>query len=60
MTKFVKSQDFSTATVDQNDTRLTILPNNSLLIKDYNFDGYVYGFTPYIRGGAIQYTVDLN
>ena len=59
-TKYFRSQDWSTSPVDQNDTRVSISSNNSLLIKDYSYDGHAYAFTPLIRGGAIQFTVDVS
>jgi len=31
-----------------------------MLIKDYDWDGQQFAFKPYLRGGAMQYTVDLS
>ena len=60
VTKYIKSQDWSTLTIDQNDTRMTVAANNSIIIKDDKFDKHYYGFKPRLRGGAVQYTVDLS
>ena len=59
-TKSVRSQVWTTSPVDQNDRRVTVNNNNSVLIKNQAFDGYEYAYKPYIRGGAIEYTVDLS
>ena len=58
--KYFRSQDWTDAPVDQSDTRVQVKNNNSLLIKNQAFEGYEYAYKPYIRGGAIEYTVDLS
>ena len=58
--KYFRSQDWTDAPVDQSDTRVQVKNNNSLLIKNQEFEGYEYAYKPYIRGGAIEYTVDLS
>ena len=58
--KYFRSQDWTDAPVDQSDRRVQVKNNNSLLIKNQEFDGYEYAYKPYIRGGAIEYTVDLS
>jgi hypothetical protein len=36
------------------------MENNSILIKNQEYEGHEYAYKPYVRGGAIQYTVDLS
>ena len=58
--KYFRSQDWTDAPLDLGGTRVAVKTNNSLLIKNQAYDGYEYAYKPYIRGGAIEYTVDLS
>jgi hypothetical protein len=58
-TKYYRSQDWSSTEQDMV-SRVHVSSNNSILLKDNEYEGYEYTFKPFIRGGAIQYTVDLS
>jgi hypothetical protein len=55
---FVRSQDWSTATVQ--DKTLTIGGNNSMAIQLSQTEDVAANFKPYVRGGSIQYDVNLS
>ena len=57
---YFRSQDWSSAELDQNKSRIKVPENNSILLKNQEYEGYNYAYKPYVRGGAIQYTVDLS
>lgn len=42
------------------ETRVHVPNNNSILIKDMEWDGQEFAFKPYLKGGALEYTVDLS
>ena len=39
---------------------MKVSSNNSVLLKTSASDGYEYAYKPHLRGGAIEYTVDLS
>jgi len=39
---------------------MTIKMNNSITLKDSGLDGESFNYTPYLRGGAVQWDVDLS
>ena len=60
-TAFVRSQEWSTLIPKNDDkTAIKIPMNNSMMIKKKGFDGPEYAWKPWVRGGAISYTVDLS
>jgi hypothetical protein len=58
-TLYFRSQDWSSTEQDMDGSRVKISPNNSILLKISEFEGYEYAYKPYIRGGAIEYDVDF-
>jgi hypothetical protein len=59
-TMHFRSQDWSTIEVDEDNNRVHVPNNNSMLIKKNPYEGENYAFTPYLRGGSIEFTVDLS
>ena len=39
---------------------MMVSSNNSVLLKTEPYAGHEYAYKPYLRGGAIEYTVDLS
>ena len=59
--KFVQQIDWFEHSTGTSDGNGVTIPNNSqILLKNYAYDGQAYAFKPYLRGGSIQYTVDLS
>ena len=56
---YYRSQDWSSADQDV-PGRVNVSSNNAILLKHNEFEGHEYAYKPYIRGGAIEYTVDLG
>jgi hypothetical protein len=59
-TLYYKSQPWSSTTSENGNRQVNIPNNNNIFIKSSPYDGTTYAEKPYIRGGAIQYTVDLS
>jgi hypothetical protein len=57
-TLYYRSQDWSSAETNQSSVKVS--SNNSILLKDQEYEGHEYAYKPYIRGGAIEYNVDLS
>lgn len=53
-----RNQDWAES--EMSSSGLNISSNNSVLLKQSPYEGHEYAFKPYIRGGAIEYTVDLS
>ena len=53
-------QDWHQTTSDMSGSEMKVSSNNSVLLKKSPYEGYEYAYKPYIRGGAIEYTVDLS
>ena len=58
-TKYFKGQSFGTVDQPSSDS-VRVHNNNNILIKDDPYDGENFAFKPWIRGGSIEYTVDLS
>lgn len=59
--KYVQQIDWFEHSTVTNDGYGVTIPNNSqILLKNYAYDGQAYAFKPYLRGGSLQYTVDLS
>ncbi len=59
-TKYVESQVWSTASVSADKQSVTIGMNNNLFIQNSPEDGSNNAYKPGIRGGSIEYDVDLS
>jgi len=60
MNKKIQSQDWSSIPEDGDDYCANVPNNNSFSIKNWEGDGTNAFFMPYLRGGAMEYTVDLS
>jgi len=58
--KHFRSQDWTSIDTFSNGTGAHVGNNNSMLIKDSAWDGQEYAFKPRLRGGAMQFAVDLS
>lgn len=58
--KYFRSQLWSEADAVENSTGILTKTNNSIYIRDETFDGANYAFKPLLRGGSLQYDVDLS
>jgi hypothetical protein len=57
---YYRSQDWSETWTDEDGKRVNVPNNNSIMLKSYNYEDDAFAFKPRIRGGAIEYTVDLS
>ena len=57
-TKYIRSQDWSTATATGKSLRVG--KNNNVFLQDMDVSGPDYAFSPLIRGGSIEYDIDLS
>jgi hypothetical protein len=55
---YYRSQDWSETWADGK--RVSVPNNNSILLKSNAYDGDTMAYKPRIRGGALEYTVDLS
>lgn len=55
---YVRSQNFSTATAS--DGSLFVDDNNNVFMQSQPYDGPDYSFKPLIRGGMIEYDIDMS
>ena len=53
-------QDWHQSSQDMSGSEMMVSSNNSIVLKISPFEGFEYAYKPYIRGGAIEYTVDLS
>lgn len=59
--KYFKGRDWNTQhEILENGWTVVMPANTSIVLQDQAFDGYDYSYTPYIRGGSINYWVRMT